>query len=417
MTSALRQKLVGSDLNAIYALAFISYEAELQAPVLMSEAEQATGLSDWGGTRWAEENFRERLKILCLSLEAEAQLTPTGRSRAHCRLHAMLCSRLRFVAWYQDADLKPIVAPLIGTGFPRAGTSFLHELIAQDPDNLSPRTAEAVIPVPPPGVLADESVRLELMDRLFQFQGLDAPEVNAIHPFAADAADECVLFQEAACGSLYQAFFNIPGFMAKLREDYTDLYDYQKGMMQVLQAGRSAQRWVLKTPEHMSNWSTMMHTFPDARIFMSHRDPAKVVPSIVSLFQTFQRLNSAGAAIDPKWLGAPVLAGLMHTMEQANSWRAAHPETTVVDVHYQDLIADPIAAAERVYAAFDMHLSAKARQCMTEFLRVNRHGQGQGAHAVKHRYTLAEFGLTEAMVEETCGEYIEQYSVVREKRD
>ncbi len=415
MNSAIRQQLISSDLNAVYARAFVSYGAELTAQTLLAEAEQATGLLNWGGKRWAEENFRARFNALCTSLETEAQLTPIGRSRAHGRIHIMLCSRLRFVAWHQDAEVKPIVAPLIGTGLPRAGTSFLHELIAQDPDNLSPRTAEAIIPVPPPGVLADESARLQLIDRVFHFQGLDTPEINAVHPFAASAADECVVLQEAACGAFFQAFFNVQGFIAKVRESYSDLYDWQKGMMQILQAGRATQRWVLKSPDHMSNWSTMIQTFPDARIFINHRDPAKVIPSIASLFVTFQRLNTAHT-VDPKWIGAAMLAGQMQHMETVSAWRAAHPEVPVVDVHYRDLIADPIATVERIYAAFDMHLSVKARQRMTEFLRVNRHGQAQGTDDIKHRYTLADFGLTEAMIEQMCGKYIDQYGVAREQR-
>lgn len=51
---------------------------------------------------------------------------------------------------------------------------------------------------------------------------------------------------------------------------------------------------------------------------------------------------------------------------------------------------------------------------MADFLKVNRHGQA--AQGVEHRYKLADFGLTEAMIENVCGAYIEQYAITREKR-
>ena len=86
-----------------------------------------------------------------------------------------------------------------------------------------------------------------------------------------------------------------------------------------------------------------------------------------------------------------------------------------MDVHYKELIADPIAQVERVYHTFGLTLSAKARERMADFLKRNRHGQA--AAGVAHRYRLADFGLTEAMVEAVCGRYIDTFGVVREPRD
>lgn len=241
-------------LGTTYARSVQLYEGPLTAPILVAEAEQTTGLSDWGGDRWAQAGFHRRLAALCNALETEAALTLVGRSRAHGRLYAMLVSRLRVIAYRKEWSAEPSISPpLIGTGLPRSGTSFLQELLAQDPEHLVPRTGQAMVPVPPPGVLRDETERQDLVRRMLRFQGLEAPEVNAIHPFAPDAADEDVLFQEAACGSLYQGFFNVPSFMPLLRDGITELYDWQKGMMQLVQSARPAKRWVLKAPEYMSN--------------------------------------------------------------------------------------------------------------------------------------------------------------------
>ena len=402
-------------LASAYAGALKPYDGPLQASLLTAEAEQATGLTDWGGARWSEAGFRARLDALCQAMEREANLTPVGRSRAHGRLHGMLVSRLRVIAYRKQWSDEPVIAPpLVGTGLPRSGTSFLQELLAQDPDHLVPVTGEAMVPVPPPGVLADEAERMELVARMLRFQGLEAPEVNAIHPFAPDAADEDVLLQEAACGSLFQAFFSVPSYMPSIQAGAAEFYVWQKGMMQLLQSARPGKRWVLKAPEYMANLELVNAAYPGAMIFVNHRDPAKVAASIASLFVTFQSLNTDGPAVDPKYLGPPMLAGQMATVDAMSAWRAAHPEVKVLDVHYKELVADPIAQAERVYATFGLDLSAKARERMSDFLKVNRHGQAQAG--VKHRYAMADFGLTDALIDEVCGRYLEQYGVAREAR-
>lgn len=252
---------------------------------------------------------------------------------------------------------------------------------------------------------------MDLVARMLTFQGLDPPEVNAIHPFAPDAEDEDVLFQEAACGSLIQAFFNVPSFTALLRESAPEFYAWQKGMMQLVQGQRSEKRWVLKGPEYTASLDVLTATYPDAMIFVDHRDPAKVVGSIASLYLTFQSLNTTGA-IDPKQMGPPMLAGQIATIRTMSAWRAANPEFPILDVHYKQLVADPIGEAERVYAAFD--LTARAKQRMEQFLSVNRHGQSQ--QGVRHAYSLEYFGLSEDAVEAACAEYLDKYGVARERR-
>jgi hypothetical protein len=414
--SSLRSQLAAPGaLGNVYARALRPYDGPLTAKALMAEAEAATGLSDWGGEALGEPGFRFRFETICEAIAAEAHLNALGVSRAHSRFHMMLCSRLRVVGWAKSGPLgPPIRDPLIGTGFPRAGTSFFHQVIGQDPDNLSANAAQAAIPIPPPAFIADETERLTLMAKLFVAQGLDSPDANAIHPFETDAPEECVNMQEAACATHFQAFYNVPSFLAAALPTVPDLYAWQQTVMQVLQEGRTFARWALKTPDHMGNWETMVRTYPGARVFINHRDPGKVIASICSLYVTFQSLNSDGA-VDPKLMGRPTLERLVAVMDKVTAWREAHPEFPVVDVHYKRMTADPIAEVERVYAAFGMTLSAKAREKMSDFLKVHRHG-GHGQSRA-HRYSLAEFGLDEAAIEAVCGEYMDKFGVVREERE
>jgi len=381
---------------------------------LLSRAERATGLGDWGGEKWAESRFRARLGALCRGLEDQAQLHEIGRSRAHSRLQVLLCSRLRQIDHHGRMSLaSALVAPLVGTGLPRAGTTFLHGLLASDPDNRVATAAQAAIPTPSPGAGSiSEAERISLYERILDFQGFTAPDVTAIHPYAASAPEECVFLQEAACAMPLGAFYNAPEFSALVAtaETVRDAYTWQKGMMQSLQGALATGRWLLKAPSHVMNMDGLIDAFPDAKIFLSHRDPGKVIPSMASLYMKLYSLASDNS-VDPLALGPRLVANWAGILDRLDAWRAAHPEVPVVDVHYSSLIAYPIGTAERLYASFGLDLSDTARKAMKAHLEADHHGKGPA-----RSYGLADFGLCEADVEAAFGAYIDRHGVAREKR-
>jgi hypothetical protein len=308
------------------------------------------------------------------------------------------------------ADGPPIVAPLVGTGLPRAGTTFLHNLLAQDPDNLSATAAEAAIPVPPPGGAADAE-RTELYRRILEYQGLSAPDVTAIHPYFSETIEECIFIQEASCSAaLYGAYYNVPAYIEASAPDAMDAYHWQIGMMQTLQEGRQFKRWALKAPSHIIYWEPLLATFPDARIFLNHRDPAKVIPSVATLYFKLRSVFSDDS-VDQKAFVKGLVATWAGLFDTVTAWRKAHPEVKVIDVLYTKLIADPIGEAERLYALFGLQLTPKAKARMESFLKVDHHGKGPARN-----YSLADYGLSEKDIEDAFGPYLDHYGIEREKR-
>lgn len=386
-----------------YAPALETFAGRFDTDALMDTARRTTGLDDWGGCRWHEETFRLNLKALCAGIEEEAELSGRGRDRAHSRLHVMLCSRLLYLEARKasDCDAERIAAPLIGTGMPRAGTTFLHGLLAQDEDNMLAATVEAAMPaVPDAG----------LYQSVLAFQGLLDPDLTDIHPAGATMPEECIFLQEGVCHSLYGVYFDSPSYSSAVAGQAAIAYDWQRGLMQFLQARKGGRRWALKGPGHMHSWAEMLIAFPDASIYVNHRDPAKVIPSIASLFQALRRRFSERGS-DPHRVGAQQLAGWAQAMNAQVDWRlAGEPPIAVADVHYKDLIVDPVATVAVLYDRFDIPFTKALEERILRHLDADRHGKG-----AKHRYSLADFGLDPDAIEAAFGRYIDFFDIERER--
>lgn len=393
-----------------YASALAASTGPIEADLLLREAERASGLDDWGGTRWSEERFRHDLALLCREVNDTAYLTPIGRDRSHSRLLAMLVSRLRYLAARKatgGVEGQRLVAPLIGSGLPRAGTTFLHGLIAADPANRAVPAWEAAIPAP----LPDGGDRATLYAKLLAFQGMTAPDLTAIHPFGATLPEECIFLQEGACGSLYAVYWNVPAYRQAIAGKTDEAYAWQTGLLQFLQAGRAPRRWALKGPGHLHTWRELLIAFPDARLYVNHRDPGKVIPSIASLLAKLRGLFS-DEAVDPVQLGREQLAGWKAAVDAYAAWRDDDGvEAYVADVRFDDLVADPLGTVERVYGELDIGFTAGAREAMVRRLEADHH-----ASAPKRAYALAEYGLDEAAIEAAFAPYIERFGVRRERR-
>ena len=395
-----------------YAAALTGYSAPFSGPALLRAAELATGLSDWGGKRWAEAAFRHDFSLLCDAMEATAELNALGRSRAHSRLFTMLVSRLRYIEARNatsGVDDQRIVAPLVGSGLPRAGTTFLHGLLAQDPANRVLRSYEAGILVPFPSPQNDQ--RHALFHDILDYQGLLDPTITAIHPYYSNQPDECIFAQEGDCGSLYSVYWNVPEFQAAIGNKNPSAFAWQLGVMQYLQAIQPGGRWALKAPGHMFCWAEMRMAFPDARLYVNHRDPGKVIPSIASLYMALRRLYS-DCGSDPAEVGQGQLAAWSQAMNAYIDWRTGDGrDENIADIHFEELTAKPIETVAALYDRFDIRLSDAAREAMLRHLDVDYHGKGP-----TRIYTLAEFGLDEPAIEAGFARYIDHFGIKREKR-
>ena len=305
---------------------------------LRAAAGTTTGLGDFGDTWW-----QEPFERLCTSLQTEARLHLPGRLRVRAELQLILQNRLRMVdLWKREPAVleQPVEGPIVVTGLARSGTTFLHELLACDPDNRPPLLWELLHSVPydeASGDLCDDEIGL--MDEM-------VPAFTAMHENGGRLPTECIFaFAHQFSSDMFTGMYDVAAYTVwRSGVDQTPIYDWHKRHLQTLQwvAERPTPRWVVKAPSHLSALPLLFSTYPDARVVMTHRDPLRVIGSLADLMATLHYMHSDH--VDYEVLIQFMAIGLELQMDEVAKERDAGtiPDDRITDVVYRDLVADPV---------------------------------------------------------------------------
>ena len=380
----------------------------LDEATLLERARKATGLSDFG-----DEWFRTPLRALLDSLEGEAALTTLGRVIARTDMTRLLENRLRMTdvrTRNPEIAAEVIRRPLFVVGLPRTGTSILHELLAQDPENRVPLSWEAMYPYPPPerATYATDP-RIAAVDK--HLGGVDRlmPGFKAMHPMGAELPQECVaLTAHDFASMLFSTSYYVPRYQAWIdAADLRPVYAAHRRQLQYLQWRCPAERWALKSPGHLWALDALLAEYPDACVVQTHRDPLKVIASLANLVATLRGMSSE--RIDRPVIGAEWSARLADGLTRATAVRDHLPAGTTppFDMQFGEFLRDEVGMVRRIYAHFGWRLSDEAAERMRRFLAANpkdKHGA--------HRYTLADAGLDAATERARYAPYVDRFGVV-----
>jgi hypothetical protein len=391
--------------NALGGIVSPATSANLEEEELIRAACRRTGHDDFG-----DASFREPLHRLLSALQAEAHLHPLGRLAARRELTRLLVNRLRM---QEDRKRHPGIAeqhirqPIIVTGLPRTGTTFLHGLLALDRANRVPRTWETLYPSPPPEAetyYVDR--RIARVDREIRWFHRMVQDFNRIHPVGARLPEEClVILSHSFMSYQFASTHRVPSYLDWLEsQDLRTSYEMHHRFLQHLQWRCPGERWVLKAPAHMFDFEAMFEAYPDACVVMTHRDPIEVTASHASLMATLRSAFSDD--VDPIEVGRECTQRWAEALSRAlrSRDRGCAPSERFLDLYYTDLVADPVAAVERVYRHFDLPLPDGLREKVRE--SVNRNPKNRFG---EHRYNLYDFGLELQEEEKRYAAYRERF--------
>jgi sulfotransferase family protein len=367
---------------------------------LLADATAQTGLSDFGPG-----DFREGLDMLLASLTADADLSPASAASVTADLRRRLVNRLEVEGWYRDHPEVEDVAvrgPVDINGLPRTGTTALASMLSLDPQFRCLRRWEQVRPCPPPRV-EDEPTDPRRVASAGEIDAMRAA-MREKHIFELDATTEDT---ELLGMAFHGQQFTVPVYRyhAWWRScDMRSAFHYHRRVVKLLGSRRPPDRWLFKAPHHNFHLEAFVAAYPEARFVMTHRDPAKAVPSWASMVSSI--LPAAAGDRDVERLGAEVAAHLLAGVDQAMSARARLDADRFLDVHHRQLVSDPKGTVRRIYRFLDLELTPSVEQAILDWQAANR----VGAHGT-HRYTAEQFGLTTARLRSDFAAYIRHFDI------
>ena len=375
---------------------------------LHASATRRTGLTDFG-----PDDYTDGLAVLLDACARDAGLTPLGSKAQRAVLRGALTARLSSeAAWQANPGYAhvPIEAPIFITGLPRTGTTALHRLLTADPASQGVQMWLAEVPQPRPPVhtWSDNPVFQYIQDG-YSRHHIEHPEFMGVHYIAADQVEECwQLLRQSMRSISFECLAHLPGYSAWLREqDWTAPYRRHRRNLQLIGLPDAGKRWVLKNPSHLFALDALLEVYPDALVIQTHRAPRTAIASVCSL----------AAQASAGW--SSVFAGTVLGHDQLELWasglelftaeRATRDPARFHDVWYRDLVADPVGTIERLYAGWELPITAEFRAALEAYLAARHTARAGG-----HDYSFADTGLDLATHRALVTPYQERFGIASE---
>ena len=355
---------------------------------LISAAIRGTGLKYPN-----EQVCEEALKVLIGSCNSEAGLSLIGRVAARQHLLELLETRFRLIDYWQQTPeiLEQAIRPQVFiTGVPKSGSTFLHRLLAHDLNNRVPRMWEVMFPLPAPMNLTFASdPRIKKTDNRLQWLRWTHPALVKAHPVGAFIPHECgAILGYSFESNVFLDMFSIPSYEVWLRSrDMVSAFEFHLSFLKHLQWLCPAERWVLKSSDHLHAMKTLIKIYPEARIVFLHRDPLKVLQAASSQMTLLKSVFSS--KINVRQLGAYETRNLNDKVKKIMEFRDTHVdlEDHFMDVRYLDLASNPVGTVRAIYDRFGFTLSVEDRSRMEAFATFERNKRRLD------KFSLADFTL------------------------
>lgn len=181
---------------------------------------------------------------------------------------------------------------------------------------------------------------------------------------------------------------------------------YRSCLQRHLYANGPTKTLLSKATQSSGTVESLREAFPDARFITIVRHPYKSVASHVSLFVPAWQAHSPGIAKDGPVAKAYARLAVEWYRHLFRFQTHIEPSRYYC-IEYRELVRDPRAAVEKVYAHFGWPMSKGLQARLDEATRRQR------KFTSTHKYTLEEFGLSKQWIQEELGELLDAYQLKR----
>lgn len=376
---------------------------------MTAEAVTQAGADDFAD----DDGFIERLTAHVAAIEGDDGMRQLNRATLRSRVVRLLRNRLSLndlLKRYPEIESIPIEKPFIVVGMPRSGTTHLVNLIAADRRRRALPYWESQDPLPARGQGPDVSgvdPRYARVKQEHDALMATTPHVAAMHDRFPEAIEEEVELLDLDFASyVLEWHARVPGWRDfYLRLDQTRHYAYLKKVLQALTFLRGPQTWVLKSPQHCEQLGPLMATFPDATVAFTHRDPAAVIRSAITMMAYSDRLRRQ--SIDPHWLVDYWTDRVHRLLSACVRDRDMVPADHSIDVGFHELNGNEIPLLETLYKRAGVELTPVARKSFRRYLDRNPRGKYGRLRCDLYRH----FGVTADDLRSRFGFYFDCFEV------
>ena len=353
-----------------------------------------------------EETYREPLSILLKDYENHSNLTRLGSLSVQRGLVKTLQSRGRLFQFINNNNFEEPSSPIIVSGLPRSGTTYLFDLLHCSDKFRGPLTWEIFQMLPIANSRYQQIYKQIKTESELALLRTLVPKLKNIHRMRSVLPEECQLITALDFRSISFSYSSkVPEYASFINNcDYSSALLWHKRFLQALETTYKPSHWLLKDPCHIQHISEIISVYPEAKFVFIHRDPKDTIPSISSLSAHLRAAFSN--AVDKQEIGQHSLSFWSKAIEDFLAQRTLINESNVIDINFNDFIDNPIDSTKTILKKFKLGFDAHTRVKM-EMLINNKSQFGKSPH----QYNLNDFSLTADQVNTSFKSYIEKFGL------
>jgi hypothetical protein len=262
---------------------------------------------------------------------------------------ARMLFKMRYTKKIEDTEIPH--PPVFIIGHWRSGTTYLHELLSQDPQFCHVSLWNTLLP---DSFLILEPMKHFLSAFLPSKRPMDEISVEMDGPYEDEAA--------LAVLSPW-SFFHCLHFPKNAEEQYLKSIHFQGltpgeitrwktmylSLIKTVTLANQGKRVLSKNPPNTARITSLLELFPEARFIHIYRNPYLVYLSTKKMrknvLETLALQNASPDDIEHQ-----VLQNYIRTMQSYFEQKENIPTERLVEIKYEDLVADPIKQVTQIYS-------------------------------------------------------------------
>jgi hypothetical protein len=361
-----------------------------------------------------DEGLRGRVSAMVDGINQRGPYTLGQVDAMKRQIHRLLVSRLLIAL---DRHRFPAIAeeqieqPVFIIGFARSGTTFLHSLLAEDPDLLSLQSWNVLTPSPPPGAGPIASGRIAFAQRAMEDWMDFCPAQRPMHPYIDKGAFQLCEDEEVLTLDFRYAYpyylFRVPTLEgAILSNDQTEAFAFHRQILQHLQWNTGRTRWICKSPAAQHHLDAIFAAYPDARCIWAHRPMTEMFASLVTLSNVIYDTIAGEPRDRQEW--ARTFAFSMRAAFDRLLSSDLIEDPRIMHINFRALSSNPMGTIETIYDWLGRSVTPDFADRVGAWLadpdnRVDRYG--------RYPYSYEALGVEESWVAEMFADYGKRFGL------